>query len=116
MILGSHPTEEATIQYVKHFIDLSRKAGDRGYCYLLFVFCHYDASRCSSLLHRVHRVAQAAKNYPKHLNIIPMCFQEDRVIAILYSRSDATITRSGGLTSMELMSVARGKIWIHSGG
>ena len=43
-----------------------------------------------------------------------MCFQEDDVIASLYYRSNATFTRSGGLTSMELMSVAQGQIWIHS--
>ena len=43
-----------------------------------------------------------------------MCFQCDDVIASLYYRSDATFTRSGGLTAMELMSVAQGQIWIHS--
>lgn len=114
IMLGSQPTEEATLQYVKHFIELFRKAGDRGYRHLLFVFCYYDARHYSSLLHRVHQVALDAKNYPKHLNIVPMCFQEDGVIATLYSRSDATLTRSGGLTSMELLSVAQGKIWVHS--
>jgi len=43
-----------------------------------------------------------------------MCFQSGEVIAPLYYRSDATFTRSGGLTAMELMSVAQGQIWIHS--
>ncbi len=43
-----------------------------------------------------------------------MCFQSDDVIATLYYRSDATFTRAGGLTAMELMSVAQGHIWIHS--
>ncbi len=114
MMLGSQPTEKATVQYIKHFIELFRKVGNRGYCHFLFVFCQYDAYRPTSLLHRVHYAACTAKNYPKHFNIIPMCFQEDQVIATLYSRSDATLTRSGGLTSMELMSVAQGKIWIHS--
>ena len=68
----------------------------------------------NSLLKRMHDFVQKVDNFPMHLNIIPMCFQGDEVIAPLYYRSDATFTRSGGLTSMELLSVATGQIWIHS--
>ena len=114
IILGSQPAEGATIEYVRHFIKLAQKTGNQGLRCLLFVFCDHYLERQSSLLYRVHRTLHSAKNYPKHLSIIPMCFQDDDVIAALYYRSDATFTRSGGLTSMELMAVARGQIWIHS--
>lgn len=114
ILLGSQPTEEATIKYVKSFIDLAKKAGNRGFRHLLFVFCNHDAIHKNSLLRRVHDVIQKIGDYPEYLTIIPMCFQGDEVIAPLYYRSDATFTRSGGLTSMELMSIAQGQIWIHS--
>ena len=114
IILGSQPAEGATIEYVRRFIELVQKTGNQGLRYLLFVFCDHPSERGSGLLYRVHRTLHAAKDYPRHLNIIPMCFQDDDVIAALYYRSDATFTRSGGLTSMELMAVARGQIWIHS--
>jgi len=114
ILLGSQPTEEATIKYVKSFIEMARKAGNRGFRHLLFVFCNHEAEHRNSLLRRVHDAIQKFTDYPEYLNIIPMCFQGDEVIAPLYYRSDATFTRSGGLTSMELMSVAQGQIWIHS--
>ncbi|WP_420421841.1 hypothetical protein [Simkania sp.] len=114
ILLGSQPTEEATIKYVKSFIEMANKAGDRGFRHLLFVFCNHEAEHRNSLLRRVHDAIQKFTDYPEYLNIIPMCFQGDEVIAPLYYRSDATFTRSGGLTSMELLSVAQGQIWIHS--
>ncbi|MBN2479222.1 MAG: hypothetical protein JXA94_03255, partial [Parachlamydiales bacterium] len=55
-------------------------------------------------------------NYPQNLKIIPMSFQDDTTIAPLFFRSDATITRSGGSTILELLAVANGKVLIHSEG
>lgn len=113
ILLGSQPTEEATIKYLKKYIEIMRRLGidER---HLLFVFCNAHYEHRNSLLKRVHSLIQKADHYPENLNIIPMCFQCDDVIASLYYRSDATFTRSGGLTAMELMSVAQGQIWIHS--
>jgi len=114
ILLGSQPTEEATVKYVRNFIEMAKEAGNQKMRHLLFVFCNHEAEHRNSLLRRVHDVIQKTVDYPENLNIIPMCFQGDEVIAPLYYRSDATFTRSGGLTSMELMSVAQGQIWIHS--
>ena len=113
ILLGSQPTEEATIKYVKKYIEIMRRLGIHER-HLLFVFCNSHHEHRNSLLKRVHSLVQKAYHYPENLNIIPMCFQSDDVIASLYYRSDATFTRSGGLTAMELMSVAQGQIWIHS--
>ena len=52
--------------------------------------------------------------YPKNVAVIPIAFQADDVVAALLFRSDYTVTRSGGQTTMELLSIARGKIFIHS--
>ena len=82
--------------------------------HLLFVFCNKHTEHRNSLLKKGHSIIQKVKYFPDNLTVIPMCFQSDDVIASLYYRSDATFTRSGGLTAMELMSVAQGQIWIHS--
>lgn len=113
ILLGSQPAEEATLNYVKSYIEMMRRAGNRER-HLLFVFCNQHAEHKNTLLKRMHDLVQKTPDYPSNLNVIPMCFQDDEVIAPLYYRSDATFTRSGGLTSMELMSVAQGQIWIHS--
>ena len=110
ILLGSHPAEEATVNYVKNFIKMTKSTRR----HLLFVFCNHHSENKNSLLKRIHDLVDEIKDYPTSLNIIPMCFQGDKVIAPLYHRSDATFTRSGGLTSMELMLVAKGQIWIHS--
>jgi hypothetical protein len=114
ILLGSQPNEEATIKYVKNFIFLAKQAKEKNIRHFLFVFCDHHPEHKHSLLRRVHDAVQKSENYPSFLSIIPMCFQEDEVIASLFYRSDATFTRSGGLTSMELLSVAQGQIWIHS--
>ncbi|MCB1114841.1 MAG: hypothetical protein KDK71_00095 [Chlamydiia bacterium] len=113
ILLGSQPTEEATLRYVKKYIEMMKRLNidER---HLLFVFCNAHHEHRNSLLKRVHSLVQKTEHFPSNLNIIPMCFQTDDVIASLYYRSDATFTRSGGLTAMELMSVAQGQIWIHS--
>lgn len=113
ILLGSQPTEEATTKYVKKYIALMHRLGINER-HLLFVFCNTHHKHRNSLLKRIHSLVQKTDHYPKKLSIIPMCFQSDDVIAPLYYRSNATFTRSGGLTAMELMSVAQGQIWIHS--
>ena len=114
ILLGSQPNEGATIKYVKNFISLAKRVEEKEIRHLLFVFCDHHPEQKHSLLRRVHDAIQKSTDYPPSLSIIPMCFQGDEVIAPLFYRSDATFTRSGGLTSMELLSVAQGQIWIHS--
>ena len=114
ILLGSQPTEEATLKYVNKYIDSMYRLQMVKKRYLLFVFCNTHCKHKNSLLKRVYTLVRKKNHYPKNLNIIPMCFQSDEVIASLYHRSDATLTRSGGLTAMELLSVAQGQIWIHS--
>ncbi|MCB1107633.1 MAG: hypothetical protein KDK76_06025 [Chlamydiia bacterium] len=113
ILLGSQPTEEATIKYLKQYIELMRYVASQER-HIVFVFCNSHTENKNSLLKRIHTLLQKTTHFPHNLNVIPMCFQSDDVIASLYYRSDATFTRSGGLTAMELMSVAQGQIWIHS--
>jgi UDP-N-acetylglucosamine:LPS N-acetylglucosamine transferase len=113
ILLGSQPTEEATLKYLRNYIDLTKQTA-AGENHLLFVFCNSHTRHKNSLLKKVYHLIQKIDEFPQNLTVIPMCFQNDDVISSLYYRSDATFTRSGGLTAMELMSVAQGQIWIHS--
>ncbi|MCI5051746.1 MAG: hypothetical protein MRY21_01255 [Simkaniaceae bacterium] len=114
VMLGSKPHETATIQYVEKFINACQKQSCGKRRDHLFVFC--SASMCGNtpLQKKVHELVKNYPNYPKNLTIIPLSYQDDEVIAPLFFRSDATFTRSGGLTSMELLSVCQGHIWIHA--
>ncbi|MBI5274794.1 MAG: hypothetical protein HY860_07075 [Chlamydiales bacterium] len=114
LMLGSRPNEHATLEYIKHFINQLISTKQTHKKDLLFVFCSSDKSARGTLLQRVHHLVVNAHPYPTALTVIPMAFQDDKVIAPLFFRSDATLTRSGGLTSMELLTVCEGKIWIHS--
>lgn len=112
LMLGSQPTQSATLKYVKKFIQLVKEDPSKKN-HWLFVFCSKKKFEDVSLQKRIHDLVLKKKDFPKNLLVIPMSSQGDDVIAPLFNRSDATLTRSGGVTAMELMAVARGQIWIH---
>lgn len=113
LLLGSQPAEEATVNYVKKMVEM---AGQKNSAkkYYLFVFCRDFRSEGRSLYKEVYDYAAQVKPYPSSLVIVPLSFQKEEVVASLFFRSDVTITRSGGQTSMELMAVMKGQSLIHS--
>ena len=114
LLLGSQPAYEATIGYVKKIIELSNKYPPKNSHFHAFIFCSHHQVGKESLLKTIHNLVMEEKNYPEHLTIIPVSFQDEEAIAPLFYRSDITCTRSGGHTSMELLEVANGLVWIHS--
>ncbi|OGN64682.1 MAG: hypothetical protein A3E80_00305 [Chlamydiae bacterium RIFCSPHIGHO2_12_FULL_49_9] len=114
ILLGSQPANEATLNYVKKFLQIAKESEIKTKTHL-FVFCadHLKEQK-SSLFMKVSDYVAKLKEYPKHFSVIPFSFQNDDVVAPLFFRSDLTCTRSGGQTAMELMCVSRGEIWIHS--
>lgn len=115
LMLGGQACIEATKGYVKTKIKMAKETAsdDRHY---LFVFCGKNESE-DSLFNQIHALVDKEKKeaaFPKHLKIVPLSFQTDEEVAPILARSDETITKSGGLTSMELDALARGKIFIHS--
>lgn len=116
VLLGSQPSEGATCAYIKRFLQLSKESNSPKTPLYLFVFAadHREGMKTPSLFQKIVEVVSRAKNYPPHLIVIPFSFQTDEEIAPLFHRSDLTITRSGGQTAMELMSVGTGQMWIHS--
>lgn len=111
LMLGSQTVQEAMLDYVQQFISLMKQVTNTSITYYLFVFCSQISS--PSLQGMIYDLMTQIKDYPSHLKIIPMSPQQDSVIAPLYFRSHTTITKSGGITAMELLTVARGKVLIH---
>jgi hypothetical protein len=112
VLLGSQPSGEATINYVKKFASFAKQFPET--TTHLFVFCADHQEGKETLFRKVVDAASSIKDYPKKLSIIPFSFQTEEVIAPLFYRSDITCTRSGGQTAMELMCVSTGEIWVHS--
>lgn len=111
ILLGSQPASEGTLNYVKKLAALAKEHQTPTH---VFVFCADHQPGEETLFKRAAHFVEGIKDYPKHLSIIPFSFQSENVIAPLFHRSDATCTRSGGQTAMELMCVSTGQIWIHS--
>ncbi len=108
LMLGSRPAEKATLGYVQEFIRYKQEQNSDVHD-VLFAFC-----RKYHLLSKVCDAAMATDTFPKNLTIIPLTYQDDSLIAPLFARADASITRSGGITSMELLSTMQGQIMVHS--
>jgi hypothetical protein len=111
ILLGSQPANGGTLNYVKKLTALAQEHQTPSH---VFVFCADHQPGEETLFKRVAQFVEKTKDYPKHLSIIPFSFQNEHAIAPLFYRSDATCTRSGGQTAMELMCVSNGEIWIHS--
>jgi len=114
ILLGSQPAGLATINYTKQFIQIARELPPGSLPIYLFVFCADHESHKVSLLQAVSQEVQSQENYPSLLSVIPFSFQSEDAIASLFHRSNATCSRSGGGTAMELMAVSTGEIWVHS--
>ncbi|MBS0585888.1 MAG: hypothetical protein JSR76_06270 [Verrucomicrobia bacterium] len=113
LMLGSNPHEEAILSYLDHFINEIQKRDYKNRRDLFFIFCSPKRASKSLLQEHILRKIETTLDYPRSLTVLPLPYQEDDVIAPLFHRSDASITRSGGLTAMEHLSVSSGQIWIH---
>ncbi|MBN2479931.1 MAG: hypothetical protein JXA94_06860 [Parachlamydiales bacterium] len=110
VLLGSQPSYKSTVEYVKKVIDFLSKKDIQKNVYL-FVFC---SSLKLGLMQKLYSMIQNIENFPKNLNVVPMSFQSDEIIAPIFHRSDLTVTRSGGQTAIELKTVCSGKKCVHS--
>ncbi len=113
MMLGANPNPKAVLSYTSHFIKMLQNRNYPSRKDLFFIFCSSQVSIKPNLRKQILTLIQNTKNYPNGLTIIPISHQNDLIVAPLLKRSNATLTRSGGLTSMELLAVSQGKIWIH---
>lgn len=117
LMLGSQASFDATLEYVRNTIEWAKTSLEKDAPpHYLFVFCgRHNQGDPNSLLQATYKLVQEAKskNPSSNLVIVPLSFQDAEQIAPILARADMTITRSGGLTAMELLEVATGKICIH---
>ena len=113
MMLGAYPHKSSITKYLKSFIDIISRRGETNRRDIVFVFCAKPPPHSQPLQQKIIELIESSKNFPSNLIILPLPYQEDSVIAPLFHRSDLTLTRAGGITAMELLSVCSGKILIH---
>ncbi|NGX56057.1 MAG: hypothetical protein K1060chlam5_00291 [Candidatus Anoxychlamydiales bacterium] len=110
LLLGSQPSFEGTKNYIKNLVEIVQEKNFNKKIHL-FAFC---ADYNDGLMNKIYKHLNKVKDYPKNISIILMSFQKEDVIARLFYRSDMTITRSGGQTAIELMTVSNAKKFVHS--
>lgn len=110
LLLGSQPAFNSTLSYVNNLIAYMKDNNIKRNV-VIFTYCSVFQD---GLIKKMHDMIMSIKEYPKNLTIIPMSFQDENVISLLFFRSDLTITRSGGGTAVELLRVSRAKVCIHS--
>lgn len=112
LMLGVRLDKSALFAYLKQCVKMINNSSSNA-PFHLFIFCgHFNEN---SLQQEIKHLLNNIHPYPTNLSVIPLSYQEDGFIAPLIHRASAIITRSGGLTSMELLAAARGHIWIHQG-
>jgi hypothetical protein len=111
IMLGSHPSKNALYDYIEGFFNLVRsKEGPIVHVFILSQTGKWIEKRLvDDLVSQImsHPLA------PKRLRFYPISRQDDQVVSKLFNRSNATITRSSGITTMELIQSGLGDIWIH---
>ena len=112
LMLGSFPSTEGVKSYVRQYVEILQEKQTPAPHYL-FVFCsHKDSS--NPLLHILHSLIDELMPFNNKICVLPFYFQDDEVIAPLLARSQITITRSGAITTHELLSVSQGRAFVHS--
>lgn len=111
IMLGSHPSKGALADYIEGFFRLvSQNEGPIVHVFILSLTGKWiEKGLIDDLVSQIisHPLA------PKRLRFYPISKQDDHVISKLFNRSNATITRSSGITTMELIQASKGDIWIH---
>lgn len=111
IMLGSHPSKCALYDYIEGFYNLvDSKEGPIVHVFILSQTGKWiEKGLVDDIVSQIisHPLA------PKRLRIYPISKQDDEVVSRLFNRSNATITRSSGITTMELIQASRGDIWIH---
>ena len=102
IMLGSQPTPLSIMPYIEAWITYYE---DKKGPHALVVLCSQDVC----LKEKITEIKT-----PPHLSLIPLSQAGDNLVAPLLKYSKTTITRSGGVTSHELLCVAEGQILIHS--
>jgi hypothetical protein len=108
IMLGSQPHTKTIHKYLEKFSELIRHSPSKEY--LLFVLGNSSISGWKQLLN----FWEDLEDLPKNFHPILLSMQEHETVAHLLKISNRTITRSGGLTSMELFKIQQKNALIHT--
>ncbi|MES2345611.1 MAG: hypothetical protein V4494_06730 [Chlamydiota bacterium] len=100
IMLGGIPTSDAVIRYVEAALSLSRFS--ENICNYLFVAC---GKKPLGLYKKMHELLSSFQ-IPASLEVIPFCNQP---VEKIFGRADFSITRSGGMTSLEILELKKRK-------
>jgi hypothetical protein len=110
LMLGSQPHSKIIDQYLKKLAELTQKELEKKQQHIVFILGNEKTPGWNQL----------KKNWLQHAGIpsnffpLLLSMQDQKTVAALFHSSHQTITRSGGLTSMELMKASRGQVWVHT--
>ena len=102
LMLGSQPTTEAVLEWLRTFSHESQTQ-DKNLQHYFFLYCGHPESELLDAVSKELDTLQLAPNF----NVVPFTDQDADAIALLMARSDVSITRSGGATTMELLELDR---------
>ena len=107
IMLGSQPSDATISAYVKEYIKLANEKPSE--THHLFLFSgKYSEDKGEIYQKVIKQIKQIKKDeggqFPTNLKVLPLSYQSPEQLINLYLRC-STITRSGGLTSMELLYV-----------
>ncbi len=108
LMLGSMPTTKSVLDWVNSFAEESQNSSVSDAQRYFFLYCgapNTDQEQ-NPLLKAVSEEIDKLKiegKIARNFNLIPFTNQSADEIALLMARSDVSITRSGGATSMELL-------------
>ncbi len=110
LMLGSVPTTESVHEWLKIFVKESKEGRHLNRTNHFFIYCGKPESNLWKSIKAEIETLKAQGKIPDNCNIVPFTDQQDPVIALLMARCDLSITRSGGITSMELYHLAMSDI------
>jgi hypothetical protein len=112
LMLGSVPTTESVRAWLHTFVQAAPKMGGPQPYFFLYCGAPEKADAKNPLLQNITKEIEDLRkqgSLPENVHIIPFTNQDADFIALLMARSDLTITRSGGATSMELLQLRQSK-------
>jgi hypothetical protein len=113
ILLGAQPAFLGTFNYFLNFVNTVKKLpSDKNY--VLIVYCDGSSMKKKNLFETISNYVQNSLDFPANASIFPISYQQDDALASIFFRSDVTITRSGGQTGIEIMSVGTGDHFIHA--
>lgn len=110
---ASKKTKEYANTLIENMQAYSKNNPDRKFYF--FFACGEHKEKAIDLFKQIHELnKKIPKSLKEKFHIIPIGFQDDEELAPLIHRADIGIYSSGGITCMEVLTTAKGRVLLHS--